>query len=104
MNMKELSKYSGEQLDAIMLEMDMRGNFNAANMICYFKKYYHKNVTVVRGRKVPKGTVGEVFWMNAYNNSKYQDLWGIYTTIRIGIRTSSDQVYWTNLDNVELTK
>jgi hypothetical protein len=45
---------------------------------------------VVRGRKVPVGTVGTVFWMGE----------GQYGT-RVGLKDSTGQVHWTAASNVE---
>ena len=102
MTMKELSKLSEEQLDKLAFEMACRGNMRACGAIADVKKYYHKTVRVVKGRKVPHGTTGECFWMANYDNSKYGDPWGIYSTTRIGIKDADGNVFWTALDNVEL--
>lgn len=101
MTMKELSVMSESELDALEFQMVMRGNLNAASRIADVKKYYHKRVRVVKGRKVAHGIEGECFWMCAYDNSKYGDPWGIYTSVRIGIKDDSGEVYWTSLNNVE---
>lgn len=50
-----------------------------------------KVVRVVKGRKVPKGTVGEVIWTGSSN-------WGP----RIGLKTSAGEVHWTVPGNVEV--
>ena len=65
-------------------------------------QYFHKQVKVVKGRKVPIGTTGECFWMGAKCYSKYGDPWGIYTQVRIGIKDEAGNVFWTSLENVEL--
>jgi hypothetical protein len=102
MTMKELSKYTPDQLNELALALAARGNMRALGLISDVQKYYHKTVKVVKGRKVPIGTVGECFWMGGYDNSKYGDPWGIYTTVRIGIKDDDGNVYWTALDNVEV--
>lgn len=102
MTMKELSKYTPDQLNELALTLAARGNMRALGLISDVQKYYHKTVKVVKGRKVPIGTVGERFWMGSYDNSKYGDPWGIYTTVRIGIKDDNGNVYWTALDNVEV--
>lgn len=101
MTMKELSKYSDEELNEMSMYFAERENLRACSLISKVRDYYHKQVKVVKGRKVPIGTTGECFWMNSYDNSKYGDPWGIYTTIRIGIKDDAGNVYWTSLDNVE---
>ena len=102
MKMQDLKRYSAEELDRLQYEMILRGNAVASKAIADFREFYGKQVTVVKGRKVPHGTTGECFWMGTYDNSKYGDPWGIYTTTRIGIRDAEGNVYWTALDNVRL--
>lgn len=102
MTMQELSKKSEEELDALAMVLAERGNMRALGLISEVKKWRGKRVKVVKGRKVPKGITGECFWMGSYDNSKYGDIWGIYTTVRIGIRCDNGDVYWTSLNNVEL--
>lgn len=50
-------------------------------------------VTVVRGRKVPKGTVGTVIWLG-------EDNWG---KARLGLRTDDGETHWTAASNCEVT-
>lgn len=102
MTMKELSRLSEQEIHAIEMHMASTGNMRALGLIADVKMYYHKQVKVVKGRKVPKGTTGECFWMGSNDYSKYGDPWGIYTTVRIGIRDDEGKVWWTSLDNVEL--
>lgn len=47
-------------------------------------------VEVVKGRKVPKGTVGEVFWLG-------EDSFG---KPRLGMRDAAGQIHWTAVANV----
>lgn len=51
----------------------------------------HKTVRVVRGRKVPIGTEGQIMWMG-----------DSYGKRRIGMRLIDGSIAWTALDNVEL--
>lgn len=102
MTMKELSKYSEEDLNKLHFEMACRGNMRVCNAISEVQKYYHKTVKVVKGRKVPIGVVGECFWMGNSCYGKYGDPWGIYSYTRIGIKDDAGNIYWTSLDNVEL--
>ena len=50
-----------------------------------------KTVKVVRGRKVPIGTVGVVFWIGS---GQYGE--------RVGIKDANDTVHWTASKNVEV--
>lgn len=51
-----------------------------------------KEVTVVRGRKVPKGSTGRVFWIGAGK-------WGT----RVGIEPATGERFFTAIGNVEVT-
>lgn len=102
MTMKDLSRKTDAELDELYWYFARRENWKVCRAIHDVQKYYHKRVRVVKGRKVPLGTTGECFWMGQYDNSKYGDPWGIYTTTRIGIRDDDGGVHWTALSNVEL--
>jgi len=67
-------------------------------------------VKVVRGRKVPKGTVGTVFWkgekhygVSYPNTGFYRGTSRFYGNIatRIGFKDEAGTVFWTNIDNVD---
>ena len=102
MTMKELTKYTEEELYRISCQMAIRGNMVAVKMISYVKEFYNKDVKVVKGRKVPHGVTGKCFWMGSYDHSKYGDPWGIYTSVRVGIKDIDGNVYWTSVDNIEV--
>jgi hypothetical protein len=55
-------------------------------------------VRVVKGRKVPKGTTGEVIWVgeSAYGGSRWST-----PALRLGIRDEAGQTHWTAASNVE---
>lgn len=95
-------KMSEADLYRLKFEAISRGNFNAASEISEFIEYYGKTVKVVKGRKVPKGTTGRCFWLKKYDNSKYGDPWGIYSTTKIGIKAEDGETYFTALNNVEI--
>ena len=100
--MQELSKKSDEELEQILMIMAERGNMRALGLIEEVKKWRGQRVKVVKGRKVPKGTEGTVFWLGSFDNSKYGDPWGIYTTVKVGFRDSAGEVFFTSVDNIEL--
>ena len=103
MNMMEFLKgYSPAMLVKLEQHYGLQGNFVKARLVGEFRETYGKRVKVVRGRKVPLGTVGECFWMGATNYKKYPDYWGIGLVVRIGIRDDAGVVYWTSLRNVEV--
>lgn len=57
-----------------------------------------KMIKVVRGRKVPQGTVGECVWLGAGKSYSYYDR----GADRVGIKDSSGQVHWTAASNCEV--
>ena len=50
-----------------------------------------RSVRVARGRKVPIGTIGDVFWMG-------QNQWGL----RCGIRDADGKTHWTAAKNLDV--
>jgi len=93
---------SRERLVELKEELTILGHANAVVEISDFLDFYGKTVKVVKGRKVPKGTVGEVFWVKRYDNSKYGDPWGIYSVTKVGIRDAEGNAHFTSIDNVEI--
>ena len=59
-----------------------------------------KLVVVNRGRKVPHGVSGEVFWLKDVNYDPYRRDWGWET--KIGIKDAEGNVYWTYAKNVDV--
>ncbi len=55
-----------------------------------------KSVKVVKGRKVPLGTEGNVFWTGPNKFSRYGEL-------RIGFKDAAGATHWTAAGNVEVT-
>lgn len=90
-----------EQIEQIKFALIAKGNMTACGRINDVREWYGKTVRVYKGRKVPVGTIGEVFWVGWHCRSPYGDPWGIYTTTRVGIKDWRGDVYWTALDNVE---
>lgn len=54
-------------------------------------------VTVYKGRKVPIGTTGKVFWRNSYKFGKSRFA---LITWRIGIKTFEGETFFTSADNM----
>jgi hypothetical protein len=50
-----------------------------------------KQLEVIKGRKVPKGTMGVCFWIG---NSAYGE--------RVGIKDANNTVHWTAISNVQV--
>jgi hypothetical protein len=64
-------------------------------------------VKVVKGRKVPKGTVGTVIWYGACKSfgpvPRYRGNWvPAATPMRVGIKDATGAVHWTAASNVEV--
>jgi hypothetical protein len=59
-----------------------------------------KEVIVVKGRKVPHGVIGVIFWERKENYDRYGRGWNEVT--RIGIKDADGNVYWTYAHNVEV--
>jgi hypothetical protein len=57
-----------------------------------------KTVKVVKGRKTPVGTTGEVIWTGEGRKYSYYGK----TPYRVGIKTADGTVHWTDADNVEV--
>ena len=57
-----------------------------------------RTVKVVRGRKVPKGTVGTVVWYGAGKRYRYYGS----TPMRVGVKDAGGMVHWTDAKNVEV--
>jgi len=100
--MSDYRKMSKDELIELKYTMIGRGNFQVATEIRDFLNVYGKTVRVFKGRKVPIGTVGEVFWVKRYNYGKYPDPWGFYSTTKVGIKDSAGEVYFTAIGNVEV--
>lgn len=57
-------------------------------------------VVVKKGRKIPKGTIGKVFW---YGSSRMQyNSYDRNPEFRIGFKDEHGEVYWTTTRNVEV--
>lgn len=100
--MKKYSEMTEDELTELKMAFIANGNLNAAREIDEFRHMYGKRVKVVKGRKVPHGTEGVVFFLKRYDNSKYGDSFGIYSNTRIGFKDDAGEAYFTSYDNVVL--
>lgn len=100
--MTDYRKMTEKELDELDFYFAAHDMLNAGVELSDFRKVYNKTVRVFKGRKVPIGTKGIVFWVKRYDYSKYGDPWGIYSTTKVGIRTESGDAYFTAIDNVEI--
>jgi hypothetical protein len=66
-----------------------------------------KLVTVVKGRKVPKGTTGVVIWVGEGRyfgpTPRYKSsAWSAKGALRVGVKDAEGTVHWTAASNVEV--
>ena len=104
-NLMVLKEETHETMRIIVDTHKKREEYRDAFCVDAFYRTYGQQVKVVRGRKVPRGTVGECFWMGykPYGYISYQaNADEVIKAIRIGIRDESGEVYWTTLNNVEV--
>lgn len=90
---------SEDELATIEFWAVSNGNHNAAREVRDFRHFYGKNVEVFKGRKVPVGTRGKVFWLKRKNFGKYEDPWGIHSATIIGIIDCDCNKFYTNCNN-----
>lgn len=93
MSEEEVSKYRGICL--------LKQNAGAIAEVDAYKKYLDKHVTVVKGRKVKRGTSGKVFWIGIRNYSNNPNNWWSWDTI-LGFKDENGNAYFTNENNVEI--
>ena len=88
-------RYTNEQYHKMKMSAAMFDNLEAMVEIDDHQKLFHKDVKVIKGRKIPIGTQGKVVWLERKCYS-----YMIYST-RIGIKTDNGVVY-TDANNVEV--
>lgn len=57
-----------------------------------------KFAKVIKGRKVPIGTTGEIIWYGTGKKYNYNDK----PSMRVGIKDNNNAVHWTDANNVEV--
>lgn len=91
MTEKELEQYREYCIQA--------GNTSALTEINEHKKFYGKNVKVIKGRKIVHGTIGTVFYVERIH---YGYQWWKGWVTRIGFKDDDGNVYFTNDNNLEV--
>jgi len=110
---EESRKASGELTTTARVNHPMYRQLNAsleqtvevANL-CYseLEKFQKGDtVIVVKGRKVPKGVVGKVFWMGeqASYGQRYLSYRDKTYTLRLGVKEENGTVHWISSGNVD---
>lgn len=95
---KQLLALSDEELHKLHFEYLKRDQLNVAYLISKMIEYRFKTVKVFKGRKVPIGTVGVVFWLNYYPRNTW------FGTTKVGIKDDNGNVYFTDINNVEIIR
>lgn len=79
---------------------------NTAMEYVAYEKYLGKMVKVIKGKKVPIGTVGTMFWCGVNTFEKWDPLGRFmicsHSELRVGIKTNNGKVYFTAEDNIAL--
>ena len=101
MKAAEFRKMSPESISDYRMFCLTRQNAGALMEIDAFEKYLDKEVKVVKGKKVPLGTTGKVFWIGMRNYSQYGNWWS--WEVRIGFKDADGATYFTSEENIELT-
>ena len=96
MNNQDYRKLSSEELKNLRFYATSIGNLNAALEISQFIEMYGKEVEVVKGRKVPLGTIGIVFFVKRYGF----EYWNSYT--RVGFKNEAGKTFFTDYHNLKI--
>lgn len=97
--MLEQRVYNAQEITEVIRFAHQVDNAQAAIEASDHLKYFGKAVIVIKGRKVPTGTTGTVFWLARKSYSRNQ--WFGYVT-RIGIKDKDGTVYFTSAENVTI--
>jgi hypothetical protein len=96
-----LCQMSAQQLEQYETYCRTQENLQAVVEIADHRKYYGQRVEVIKGRKVPVGTVGKVFFVKRVNYGR--DQWTGWAT-RIGFQTNAGETYFTNASNLRIAE
>ena len=91
-------KLNDQELNKLIIEHSKRDNLQMVVLINAILQYRNKTVKVVKGRKVPIGTTGTVFWVNRYKINTWLG------TTKVGIKDDKGNVSFTADTNIELVK
>lgn len=90
-------KYSDKEYSQLFMYAMTNGNLQAAAEVRDHERLFGKEVKVVKGRKVPVGTVGKVVYLA---RKCYGSQWDWDT--RLGIEDESGNRHYTSALNVEI--
>lgn len=94
MNYKDYSKMTTEELNKVFLFAASCDNNNAMLEINAFKNFYGKTIKVIKGRKVPLGTCGKVFYVARKNYSSYPDRFGLNSVTILGFKDENGKSFF----------
>lgn len=95
----KLNKMTDKELEQYREYCIRAGNVSALTEINEHKKFYGKRVEVIKGRKIPHGTTGTVFYVERVHYG-YQDWKGWVT--RIGFKDDSGKAFFINDNNLSI--
>ena len=97
--MLKQERYTDGEYEKMYLFAMQKDKVQSAIEVNEHQKFFGQNVVVTRGRKIPVGTQGVVFYLSRKHYG--QNRWFGYAT-RVGIKTADGVKYWTSTDNIEL--
>ena len=92
-------RYSDEEYTNLYMYAVRTDNLEAATEINEHRRFFGQQVRVIKGRKVPIGTTGEVVYLSRKHYGQNQ--WFGFETY-IGIKDEHGATHYTNLKNVEI--
>ena len=95
----KLNKMSESELNRYREYCIQAGNTAALAEINEHLHYYGKRVSVVKGRKIPHGTEGTVFYVERIH---YGYQWWKGWSTRIGFKDDNDNAFFTDSKNLEV--
>lgn len=91
-------RYSAEEYTDLYMYAVNHDNTQAAIEIEQHRRFFGQNVEVIKGRKVPIGTNGEVIYLSRKHYGQSQ--WFGYETY-IGIIDDNGTIHYTNINNIK---
>ena len=103
-NMKadQFRRMTKQDRDKYYMVCAMMDKIEAMSEFRLFEKFLDKKIEIVKGRKIPKGTTGVVFWVGMVNYSKYKNWWSWEG--RIGFKDENGNTYFTSENNCEVVE
>lgn len=95
--MLKQQRYSDEEYTDLYMYAVSHDNTQAAIEIEQHRRFFGQHVEVIKGRKVPIGTKGEIVYLARKHYGQNQ--WFGYETY-VGIVDENDTIHYTNINNI----